>query len=125
MKAPFQPEGSSQLIMLMGCSFMENPIAVNLVACLTIQDDTDFCHSTWAQLVAATDGPAISTMDVLCGGHEHTGGLCPLLPIPAWLTVILMDANTDDTATLCTIATQAICNSDTQALDSFLGCHGG
>jgi hypothetical protein len=42
MRTSFQPESSSQLIVLTGRSFMENPIAVNPVSCLTIQGDSDF-----------------------------------------------------------------------------------
>jgi hypothetical protein len=120
MKTPFQPEGSSQLVMLTGRSIMENPIAVDTTDCLMIQADTDIRNPTWAQLAAAIDGPAISAIGVPRSGRDRTGGLRPFLPIPAWLAATLMDANTDDAATLCTIAIQAIRNYDTRAMDSFV-----
>jgi hypothetical protein len=120
MKTPFDPDGSNQLIMLTGRSIMENPIAADPAACLTIQADTDIRHPTWAQLATAVDGPAVSAIGVPRSGRERTGGLRPLLPIPAWLAATLMEANTDDAATLCTIAIQAIRNFNIRAMDSFV-----
>ena len=37
------------------------------------------------------------------------------MPTPAWLAAPLMEANTDDAATLCTVAIRAIRDFDTQA----------
>lgn len=99
MKTPFQT-GSDQFIMLTSWNTINNLIAIDLAIGLAIQP-TIRTPTCWDQLATATDGPAVLNINMPQQGPKHLHGFQPLMLIPAWLAAPLMEANTDDAATLC------------------------
>jgi hypothetical protein len=118
MKTPFQPESSDQLFMLTGRNTVDNPIAIEPETCLAIQPGTDSRYPTWTKLSEALDGSAVRSITMPRTGRKRDTGFRALMPIPAFLAAVLMDARTEDAATLCTVAVRAIRDFDTRAAGS-------
>jgi hypothetical protein len=114
MRTPFQPDAMDQFIMLTGCSTIDNPIAINPSVAFAMQPMIR-CP-TWDQLAAAPDGPVIKAISAPRTGCKRDHGLRSFLPIPAWLAAALMAANTEDAASLCVTAIQAIHAFDTRVV---------
>jgi len=105
--------------MLTGRNTIDNPIAINPSIALAMQPTIR--SPTWTQLAAASDGAAIKAISVPRSGRKRDHGFRSLLPIPAWLAAALMAANTEDAASLCITAIQAIRDFDTRAAsESFI-----
>jgi hypothetical protein len=118
MRTPFALDRSDQLIMLTGRHTMDNPIGTTPTLDLWMQQTRNFTCPTWDDLAAATDGAAVKALPLARNGPKYPGSPRPLLPIPAWLAAPLMEAGTDDAATLCLVAIQAIRDFDTRATTS-------